>query len=89
MAKSATVTRRRALLAAAAPAFLASPRGAAAQDFANRPVSIVVASPAGGGTDFSARLVSEGLAQMLTNSNFFMRCPARPAHRLGMKMGLR
>ena len=55
---------RRALLAA--PALLATAgRRAAAQDFPSRPVSIVVASPAGGGTDFSARLVSEPLAQRL------------------------
>ncbi len=55
--------KRRALLAAPA---LALPAAARAQDsFPNRPVTIVVASPAGGGTDFSARLLAEPLAQRL------------------------
>lgn len=46
-----------AILLAAAPA--------AAQEFPTRTVTIIVASPAGGGTDFSARLVSEPLAARL------------------------
>ena len=42
---------------------LAAP--AAAQEFPSRPITIIVASPAGGGTDFSARLIAEPLAQRL------------------------
>jgi tripartite-type tricarboxylate transporter receptor subunit TctC len=55
---------RRALLAA--PALLPAAR-AGAQDatFPSRPVTIIVASPAGGGTDFSARLIAEPLSQQL------------------------
>ena len=56
---------RRGLIAAA----LAVPATAHAQgqgqDFPNRPVSIVVAAPAGGGTDFSARLLAEPLSGRL------------------------
>jgi tripartite-type tricarboxylate transporter receptor subunit TctC len=56
--------RRRALLAA--PALLPAAR-AGAQDaaFPSRAVTILVASPAGGGTDFSARLIAEPLSQRL------------------------
>ncbi|MCB4821151.1 Bug family tripartite tricarboxylate transporter substrate binding protein [Roseicella aerolata] len=54
--------RRRSLLAA--PALLLAP-AALAQSFPDRPVSIIVASPAGGGTDFSARLIAEPLSQRL------------------------
>ncbi len=57
--------RRRGLLLAAPAILAATPRAGRAQDFPNRPVSIVVASPAGGGTDFSARLLAEPLAQRL------------------------
>ncbi|RYI99030.1 MAG: tripartite tricarboxylate transporter substrate binding protein, partial [Acetobacteraceae bacterium] len=38
---------------------------ARAQEFPSRPITIIVASPAGGGTDFSARLIAEPLAQRL------------------------
>lgn len=55
--------RRRALLLAA-PALLTA-RAVAAQEFPGRPVTIIVASPAGGGTDFSARLIAEPLAARL------------------------
>lgn len=54
--------RRRHLLAA--PALLLAPP-ARAQDFPSRAVTIIVASPAGGGTDFSARLIAEPLSQRL------------------------
>jgi len=62
----ATVSLHRRALLLAAPAIpAAGPHAARAQDFPNRPVSIVVASPAGGGTDFSARLLAEPLSQRL------------------------
>jgi len=54
--------RRAALLAT--PALLGL-RGAAAQELGKRPIVIIVASPAGGGTDFSARLVADPLAAQL------------------------
>lgn len=54
--------RRRAFLAV--PALLGAPR-ARAQSFPDRAVTIIVAAPAGGGTDFSARLIAEPLAQRL------------------------
>ena len=55
--------KRRSLVAAPA---LALPLAARAQDgFPSRPVTIIVASPAGGGTDFSARLIAEPLSQRL------------------------
>jgi tripartite-type tricarboxylate transporter receptor subunit TctC len=56
-------TRRGAILGAGALA-LARP-ALAQQDFPNRPISIIVPSPAGGGTDFSARLIAEPLSQRL------------------------
>ncbi len=51
---------RRALLAG-----LAVPSLARAQGFSGRPITLVVPSPAGGGTDFSARLIAEALGQAL------------------------
>ena len=39
--------------------------GASAQEYPSRSVSIIVASPAGGGTDFSARLIAEPLSRRL------------------------
>lgn len=55
-------TRRGAILAAGA-SVLARP--SRAQEFPARPVTIIVPSPAGGGTDFSARLVADPLAARL------------------------
>jgi tripartite-type tricarboxylate transporter receptor subunit TctC len=48
----------------AAPA-LALPGRAFAQELQNRPVVLVAAAPAGGGTDFSARLISDPLSARL------------------------
>ena len=53
--------RRRALLGT----LLATPALAQPRWQPDRTVTIIVPSPAGGGTDFSARLVSEGLGQRL------------------------
>jgi tripartite-type tricarboxylate transporter receptor subunit TctC len=52
--------RRRALLAAAA-----LPAPALAQAWPARSITLLVASPAGGGTDFAARLIAEPLGQRL------------------------
>lgn len=53
---------RRALMAAT----LAAPSLARAQDsFPNRPITLIVPSPAGGGTDFNARLTAEPLGRAL------------------------
>jgi len=52
--------RRRALLAAAA-----LPAPAFAQAWPARSITLLVASPAGGGTDFAARLIAEPLGQRL------------------------
>lgn len=55
---------RRALLAAAP--LLAAPAVALGQSaLSGRPVTIIVPSPAGGGTDFSARLIQEPLGRAL------------------------
>lgn len=54
-------TTRRTLFAAA----LVAPGLARAQDFPARPVTLVVPSPPGGGTDFSARLIADPLAARL------------------------
>ncbi len=53
--------RRRGLLGA----LLATPALAQGEWRPDRPITIIVPSPAGGGTDFSARLVSEPLSQRL------------------------
>ena len=53
--------KRRALIAS----LLATPAFAQAEWRPDRPITIIVPSPAGGGTDFSARLVAEPLAQRL------------------------
>jgi len=56
---------RRALLGAGL-ATLAAPRPASAQgSFAGRTITLVVPSPAGGGTDFSARLVADSFGRAL------------------------
>jgi tripartite-type tricarboxylate transporter receptor subunit TctC len=57
--------RRRGLLAA--PALLLAPT-AGAQAWPSRPITLIVASPAGGGTDFAARLLTEPLGQRLGQS---------------------
>ena len=57
--------RRRGLLAA--PAMLPAP-AARAQAWPSRPITLIVASPAGGGTDFAARLITEPLGQRLGQS---------------------
>jgi tripartite-type tricarboxylate transporter receptor subunit TctC len=56
-------TRRATLLAA--PALLLAAHRAWAQELQNRPVVLVAAAPAGGGTDFSARLIADPLAARL------------------------
>ena len=54
---------RRGLIAGAGALPLA--RTLAAQDYPTRAITIIVPSPAGGGTDFSARLIAEPLAARL------------------------
>jgi len=54
---------RRGLIAGAGALAIARPAGA--QECPSRPVTIIVPSPAGGGTDFSARLIAEPLAARL------------------------
>ncbi|MFC7738146.1 Bug family tripartite tricarboxylate transporter substrate binding protein [Roseomonas sp. GCM10028921] len=57
------IGRRTTLLAAGG---LGLPGAARAQErFPNRPVTLVVPTPAGGGTDFAARLISEPLSTLL------------------------
>ncbi|WP_424812233.1 Bug family tripartite tricarboxylate transporter substrate binding protein [Roseococcus sp. YIM B11640] len=58
---------RRALMAATAAA-LSSPAILRAQDLSARPITLIVPSPAGGGTDYSARLVAEPLGRALGTS---------------------
>jgi tripartite-type tricarboxylate transporter receptor subunit TctC len=61
---NATVSRRPLL--AATLAGLAAPTLLHAQDvFPSRPITLIVPSPAGGGTDYSARLVAEPLGRAL------------------------
>jgi len=54
---------RRALLAA--PALTLLPRPGVAQGFPTRAVTVIVPNPPGGGSDFAARLFTEGLSQAL------------------------
>jgi len=59
---------RRALTGAAL-GLLGAPALVRAQDtFPNRPITLVVPSPAGGGTDFSARLIADQLGRALGGS---------------------
>jgi len=59
---------RRALTGAAI-GLLSAPALVRAQDtFPNRPITLVVPSPAGGGTDFSARLIADQLGRALGGS---------------------
>lgn len=58
---------RRVLLAMGATT-LASPAILHAQDLSSRPITLIVPSPAGGGTDYSARLVAEPLGRALGTS---------------------
>lgn len=58
---------RRVLLAMSATT-LASPAILHAQDLSSRPITLIVPSPAGGGTDYSARLVAEPLGRALGTS---------------------
>jgi tripartite-type tricarboxylate transporter receptor subunit TctC len=61
--------RRRGLLAASAALPLpALPVPALAQAWPTRTITLLVASPAGGGTDFAARLIAEPLGQRLGQS---------------------
>jgi tripartite-type tricarboxylate transporter receptor subunit TctC len=60
-----TLTRRAAL---ALPAALAMPKLAAAQDWPNRPVRMVVPFAAGGSTDVSARMIAPGMQKVLGQS---------------------
>ena len=62
MEKSATPTRRDALLAAASMLAAAPARAA---DYPTRPVDLIVPFAAGGGSDLLARLAGEGLAKRL------------------------
>ncbi|WP_165585310.1 tripartite tricarboxylate transporter substrate binding protein [Roseococcus sp. SYP-B2431] len=55
---------RRPLLAA----MLAAPTVLRAKELSSRPITLVVPSPAGGGTDYSARLVAEPLGRALGTS---------------------
>ena len=58
---------RRPLLAATL-AGLATPAILHAQELSSRPITLIVPSPAGGGTDYSARLVAEPLGRALGTS---------------------
>ena len=56
-------------LAGAALGLLSTPALIQAQEaFPNRPITLVVPSPAGGGTDFSARLIADQLGRALGGS---------------------
>ena len=56
----------RRVLTGAAFGLLGTPALVRAQDtFPNRPITLVVPAPAGGGTDFSARLIADQLGRAL------------------------
>ncbi len=59
------IGRRTALMAATAAWCGTRPAAAQQNRFPNRPLSIVVPIPAGGGTDFAARLISPGMGTLL------------------------
>ncbi len=56
---------RRAALAAAATVLSGAKLAAAQSRFPSRAVSIVVPIPAGGGTDYAARLIAPGMGTLL------------------------
>jgi tripartite-type tricarboxylate transporter receptor subunit TctC len=56
------------LLGGAAAAAVAAPLAAAAQDYPNRPVTLIVNFPPGGSTDTMARIIREPLSQALGQS---------------------
>ncbi len=53
------------IIAVALAGALALPRGASAQDYPTRPVTIIVAQPPGGGTDIIARIIANQLSEQL------------------------
>jgi len=64
-------------LAGAALGLLSTPALVQAQEaFPNRPITLVVPSPAGGGTDFSARLIADQLGRALGGSMVWKIAPA-------------
>jgi tripartite-type tricarboxylate transporter receptor subunit TctC len=56
------------LLGGAAAAVVAAPLVAAAPDYPNRPVTLIVNFPPGGSTDAMARIIREPLSQALGQS---------------------
>lgn len=69
------ITRRRALALAAASAALPAVGPARAEEYPDRPVTLVVPYSAGGGTDVAARLVAPGLSEILRQSVVVMNRP--------------
>lgn len=61
------ILHRRPMFAATL-AGLSAPAILRAQDLSSRPITLIVPSPAGGGTDYSARLVAEPLGRALGTS---------------------
>ncbi|MCA3361772.1 MAG: tripartite tricarboxylate transporter substrate binding protein, partial [Roseomonas sp.] len=59
---------RRALMGGALGLFATPALVRAQESFPNRPITLVVPSPAGGGTDFSARLIADQLGRALSGS---------------------
>ncbi|WP_424139449.1 Bug family tripartite tricarboxylate transporter substrate binding protein [Roseomonas chloroacetimidivorans] len=57
--------RRAALLAASGLGLVCTARAQAQERFPSRPLTLVVPTPAGGGTDFAARLIAEPLSAAL------------------------